>query len=61
MNNGQVPDLGKPSLAQATQPQHYAPQNHPPNGASLPHQVVEAVVVVIVVVVVVVAGEWRRL
>lgn len=38
MNNGQVPDLGDPSLAQAIQPQYYAPQNHPPNGASLPHQ-----------------------
>lgn len=38
MNNGQVPDLGNPSLAQGILPQHYAPQNHPPNGSSMPQQ-----------------------
>lgn len=38
MNNGQVPDLGNPSLGQTAQQQHYAGQNHTPNGATIPHQ-----------------------
>jgi hypothetical protein len=38
MNNGQVPDLGNPSLGQAAQQQHYPGQNHTPNGAAISHQ-----------------------